>query len=167
MQYKKEEQSKWFWLNKFLPNVSTVFKDKILISIKSRDELKLFVVKEGLYNVLKKVKKSPVYVGFPLLTLKNNEPHFSLILAEKYAKANRKRVVVNAFGEEKFLYKRNLMKKHIVSFSKDIKKGDLVVVVNKRNEALGFGKALFSSNEGLPEGRVVNHIIDRGFFIHH
>jgi len=154
------------WLNKILPGVTRLFDNKKIIVAKTNKE-KIYLLSKEVYNVYKKMKKQPYSVGFFFAEI-SDVVRFSLGVADKYTKLRKKTVVVTKFGEEKFLYKRNLMKKHIVKFTDDIKEGDMVVVVNQKGDALGFGKALFSAKDvSRKSGALVKNISDKGFFVKH
>ncbi len=167
MRFIEVEKTRYGWLNRLLPGVTRIFEDKIIIVAKAETE-KIYLISKEMYHIYKKMEKHPYALGFFFAEVDGDNVKFSLGTADKYAKFKRKAVVVNKFGEEKFLYKRNIMKKHILRFTQDIHQDDLVVVVNKNWEALGFGKALFSSKEGVEQqGALVKHISDKGFFVKH
>ena len=152
------------WMDSILPGVTKLFSGKVVLY--DEESKKVFLASKGVYNVLSKLHIPVEWIGVFFAEV-GEEIKFGFYVAEKYSKFGKKRVVVTKFGEEKFLYRRNLTKKYISSFSNDISKGDIVVVTNKFNEALGFGKAMFSSEEGIKEGTLVKNILDRGFFVKH
>ena len=162
----KGKISRYKFLDEILPGVTNLFRGKTLLVSKLAKE-RLYLVSDELYSTFQKMEGNPYSIGFFFAEVDGKNVTFSLGVADKYVKFGRKIVVVNKYGQEKFLYKRNLMGKHIVRFTKDIKKGDLVVVVNKWNDVLGFGESLFSADNLPKEGRAINHISDKGFFVKH
>ena len=166
MYFQRVRASEYNWLNKILPKVTKLFYGYNIIVSKT-DKEKIYLVSDELYSTFKKMKKRPYSLGFFFAEI-SDEVKFSFGVADKYEKFKKRQVVVSRFGEEKFLYKRNLMKKHIVKYTADIKEGNLVVVINQRGDALGFGKALFSCGEEFKkEGALVKNISDKGFFVKH
>lgn len=167
MLFQEKEASKYRWLNKILPGIANLMVGKKVISVKTEKE-KVYLVSEEVFQVFKQMKKHPYSLGFFFAEIKDEEVKFSLGAAEKYAKLKRKTIVASKYGEEKFLYNRNLMKKHVVSCTEDVEEGDMVVVVNQSGEALGFGRALFSAKDRIKkEGALVKNLSDKGFFVKH
>lgn len=165
MHFLEAEPNKYKWVDKILPGVTGLFENNKILVFEAETE-KIYLVPKELYETYKKMKKEPYSIGFLFAEISGEDVKFSFGTAEKYAKLNRKKIIVNKFGEEKFLYKRNLMKKHVVDYTKDIKEGDMVVIVNQKGDSLGFGKSLFSSGE-TKEGALVKNVLDRGFFVKH
>ena len=166
MRFMEARPTNYAWLNKILPGVTSLFTGKIILVAKA-DKEKIYLLSKELYNVYKKMKKHPYSIGFFFAEI-SDVVRFSFGVADKYAKLRKKTIVVAKFGEEKFLYKRNLMKKHVAKFTEDINEGDLVVVVNQKGDVLGFGKALFSARSiSKKQGALVKNISDKGFFVKH
>ena len=167
MLFEEKQAAKYRWLNKILPGIANLMIGKKIISVRT-DKEKVYLVSEEVFQVFRQMKKHPYSIGFFFVELLEDEVKFSLGTAEKYAKLKRKTIIASKYGEEKFLYNRNLMKKHVVSCTEDIIEGDMVVVVNQQGDALGFGRALFSAKEiAKKEGALVKNISDKGFFVKH
>jgi ribosome biogenesis protein Nip4 len=161
----KGDMKRYAFLDEHLPGVMQLVKGRILV-VSKLDKERLFLVSKELFNTIHSLNVTPYSVGIYFAEVNGEDVSFSFWVADNYVKMGRKLVFVNRYGEEKFLYKRNLNKKHIIKTTGDIKPGDLVVVVNQRKEALGFGRALFSSGN-LRDGRLVEHISDKGYFVKH
>ena len=167
MLFQEKQASKYRWLNSILPSVTNLMIGKRIISVKTEKE-KVYLVSDEVFQVFRQMKKHPYSLGFFFAEISEEEVKFSLGVAEKYAKLKRRTVVASKYGEEKFLYNRNLMKKHVVSCTQDVVEGDLVIVVNQQGDALGFGRALFSATDKVKkEGALVKNLSDRGFFVKH
>ena len=167
MLFEEKQASKYRWLNNIVPGIANLMIGKRIISVKT-DKEKVYIVSEDVFQVFRQMKKHPYSIGFFFVEIKEEEVKFSLGTAEKYAKLKRKTIIASKYGEEKFLYNRNLMKKHVVSCTEDIVEGDMVVVVNQQGDALGFGRALFSAKDiAKKEGALVKNLSDKGFFVKH
>jgi ribosome biogenesis protein Nip4 len=79
-----------------------------------------------------------------------------------------KNIIVNESGERSVLYGNNITKEMILSFSKDLKKNDDVIILNQYNELLAFGKYSADKEDILllnAQGRVAINIVDIGNYL--
>lgn len=163
MGFVKVDAREFRWLDSFLPNVTSLFNGKFLLL---KDGKELYLLTDNVYTSFKKLNKPPEYVGV-LFARISDEVRFSFYVADSYSKFGKRKVIVNKYGEEKFLYKRNLTSKHVINFTNDFSEGDIVLVVNKVGDVLGFGKALFSARDGIKQGTLIKNILDKGYFVKH
>ncbi|MCD6576177.1 MAG: hypothetical protein J7K73_03395 [Nanoarchaeota archaeon] len=163
MGFVKVDAREFKWLDSILPKVTSLFNDKVLLL---KDGKELYLLTDDVYTSFKKLNKPPEFAGVLFANI-SDEVKFSFYVADNYFKFGKRKVIVNKYGEEKFLYKRNLTGKHIISFTNDFSEGDLVLVVNKVGDVLGFGKALFSAKDGIRQGTLIKNVLDKGYFVKH
>ncbi len=119
-----------------------------------RIEKKVFLVDK---EVLKKARdigkmgKSPYALGVEIGVLSEGfEP--SLELAEIISKYTEEKTVINEEGEKLFSYGRDVFLQNIVKGKEEGNR----IVVNGRNEVLGFGYF---------DGKMLKNVIDKGFYL--
>lgn len=100
-------------------------------------------------NVLFK-KLNPVIIGLKIGTIKNKKFSPELNFAEFVVKHNRNldypHVIVNTKAENLIVFGRDIMGSSILSFFKDIKENQQVILLNHNKEVIGLGKSRYSGN---------------------
>jgi ribosome biogenesis protein Nip4 len=147
---------------------SAIGEMEIVIARGRRTEL--FLVSDELMKTFNQTrgKRSPYCLGIYLGDLKSNELLLSIEGVSLCSSFTQKKVKVTDDGEQAVLYGRNLTRTMIDHFSESINKGDRVVIVNKLDETIALGKALFGSGSISNADRtqcVVENILDRGWYL--
>jgi 60S ribosome subunit biogenesis protein NIP7 len=100
-------------------------------------------------NVLFK-KLNPVIIGLKIGTIKNKKFSPGLNFAEFVVKHNRNmdypHVIVNTKAENLIVFGRDIMGSSILSFFKDIKENQQVIILNHNKEVIGLGKSRYSGS---------------------
>lgn len=147
-----------------------IFRNKELVEL-ANSKSELFLLPEGLSQMFSKIGffNHFFYAGFFIGTQKGRRFLPSLGLAQELLKLGLKKklVRVDVKTENLFIMGRDAFSRGIISASADIRKGDLVVVVNKDFEALGFGEVVVPAVAvGELGNRVaVENVVDIGDFI--
>lgn len=172
--YTNQEQKDEFLekADEILPGVSKLAKGHKVLFAKG-DKKEIYLISNRMYGYFKKTRdnKLPYSMGFYFGQQKSGSIVFSFNTAQEYVKQRKDKIVVlHPRAEQKFLFGRNLSVKKVIRYDDKIRKGDLVIVTNKRNEALGFGIAEidFSEFEHFEKNkRVVNTKEDIGWYLRH
>jgi len=87
-------------------------------------------------------------------------------LFARYGKKNQFYIIVSEKGEKLALYGRDIMGESIFEASDNLSENELVIVVNRSDEALALGRTRFSGRLLLQRGRVtISTITDAGFYL--
>ncbi|RME54641.1 hypothetical protein D6777_03135 [Candidatus Woesearchaeota archaeon] len=103
-----------------------------------------------------------VFKGLCLGELRKDKFYPSLALLDVLAKFSNEKVYVKDIGEMDFVYGKNLRKRHIVKVEGSTKKGFLKLIMNMKNECLGYGKVV---NDFSSEGVVIRNVLDKGDYL--
>ena len=118
---------------------------------------KYFYVKKDLKELKDKIDLEPFSVGLPLGELKENKFVPSPALLDMLCKYSDKKVHVNEKGQEVFLYGNDVFEENI---TKGRDKEGLVLVINDKEECLGYGDMIFKGKK-----KVLKNILDRGDYL--
>jgi predicted RNA-binding protein (TIGR00451 family) len=95
-------------------------------------------------------KLNPVIIGLKIGTIKNKKFSPELNFAEFVVKHNSNmdypHVVVNTKAENLLVFGRDIMGSSILSFFKDIKENQQVILLNHNKEVIGLGKSRYSGS---------------------
>ena len=87
-------------------------------------------------------------------------------LFARYGKRNKFYVVVNKKAENLFLYGRDIMGESIVEASEALYQNEVVIVLNRRFEAIGIGRTRFAGRLLFQKGKVtISNIVDAGYYL--
>lgn len=139
---------------------STISLDKNLI-VQKQD--RYFLLNE---NLKRQIQKDFFYAGIYLGKVKNRKffPSFNLLAMIAERKANK--IIVDEKAEWLFICGRDLFERGILQVIGTKRKGDYTLIMNQRNECLGFGKILHDMNEKKGKHNVVvKNISDIGDFL--
>jgi 60S ribosome subunit biogenesis protein NIP7 len=93
----------------------------------------------------------------------------SMAGADIFARLGRKNkyyVTVNENAEKLVLYGRDVMGESIVSASAELDENELVIILNKREEAMGIGRTKFGGKKILQRGKVtIATLADAGYYL--
>jgi len=132
---------------------------------------KLVVAKRNRYflvnNALKRfVKKDFYYAGAPLGKVKRSVFFPSFILLSLMAQGEANKTIVDSKAAWLYVCGRDVFKRGIVSTTGSKRKGDYTLIMNQRNECLGFGKIIHNLEEVKDRDKVVvKNISDIGDFL--
>ena len=166
-QSQKEAEQLLAEADRQFPGISDVTKGKEII-IASGVNRELYLVTHEMLEFFRRMnnKRRVIMLGdFFGTKSKVFTPSFSTL--EKYARASKRKVVVNSKGEQTFLYGFNLERKFLKSFDSSIRMDDYVVICNENNEALGFGIVIADLNTKELEQKVVKNVLDLGWYLRH
>ncbi len=129
----------------------------------------IFLVSNQIQEIFKKSKIKPnlffagQFIGF--IMKRKFFPSLSVI--HKLSKSAKKKISINDKAAELFICKRDIFSNSILSISQTTKKGDIVIVTNKEDEPLGYGKINESSLiiKELGSKPVVENILDIGDYL--
>jgi ribosome biogenesis protein Nip4 len=131
-------------------------------------DTKLTTYKKGKYFLLtedlQKLQSKDFFFAGTYLgesTKSKFSPSFSLLRMIANHKANK--ITVDEKTEWLFICGRDIFRRGIIGKS-SIKKGEYVLVMNRYNECLGFGRVLHNLNKQI-EGVAVENILDIGDFL--
>jgi ribosome biogenesis protein Nip4 len=115
-------------------------------------------------DLKKAVSKGFFYAGCYLGKTKNEEfiPGFELL--RMLSKEDANRVLVDGKTEWLFICGRDIFKQGIVAAKGSNRKDDFALVLNRRNECLGFGKIVCDLNESR-KGVAIKNVLDVGDFL--
>ena len=116
------------------------------------EDLKKAMLRDFFYagSYLGKIKNAIFFPGFELLRM----------MAEK----NANRIVVDKKTEWLFICGRDIFKQGITTVTGSSRRGDYVLVLNRHNECLGFGRIICDLNK-TTKGVVVKNVLDVGDFL--
>ncbi|AFU58326.1 PUA domain-containing protein [Candidatus Nitrososphaera gargensis Ga9.2] len=87
-------------------------------------------------------------------------------LFARSGKRNEFYIVVNENAEKLVLYGRDIMGESIVEASDMLDENELVIVLNRRLEAIGIGRTRFAGRSLLQKGRItVTTVADAGYYL--
>ncbi|MEM2916119.1 MAG: hypothetical protein QXT19_02060 [Candidatus Woesearchaeota archaeon] len=113
-----------------------------------------FLVSPELSPFLNKIKLPPLYAGTYLGRFQDNTAKPSLDLLQMLAKTDAKKAWLNEKGAWMFVCKRPVLPESIAK--NEAKGGELVLVLTKRNECIGYG---------LFDGKDIKNYYDIGDFL--
>ena len=118
------------------------------IKIKRTEEV--FVHSNVKYNDMLFKKLIPISIGMKIGTIKNKKFSPGLNFAEFVVKHNKNmdypHVIINTKAENLIVFGRDIMGSSILSFFKDIKENQQVIILNHNKEVIGFGKSRYSGS---------------------
>lgn len=124
--------------------------------IKVGDEF--YLIEAGLRKIRDKVKSFPFFIGTYLG--KRDKP--SIFLLQKLAQVAEKKVWVNEKGEWLFICGRDILGQSLTKKAEGIVKDDLVLVLNKHDECIGYGTFI---DDTKPNKAAVQRMFDIGDFL--
>ncbi|MBD3361505.1 hypothetical protein GF358_01805 [Candidatus Woesearchaeota archaeon] len=127
--------------------------------LKLRSEF--YLVQPELATILRKTKHQTSFIGIYLGKKKKNFIPSSYLL-EKLAKHTKNKVSVNDKGAWMFICGKHIYARSITEFNPQQKFNDLILVLNKHNECLGYGKMI---NRFDSKKVAVQNIFDIGDFV--
>lgn len=139
------------------------FNAKILLDetfvVKKRN--RYFLLNEALKNV---IARNFFYAGLYLGKMRKGRffPSFNLLKMIGKTKANK--IVVDKKTEWLFICGRDIFKRGIKKVTGSMNKGSYVLILNMKDECLGYGKILHNLNK-TSERVVIKNILDIGDFL--
>jgi len=112
-----------------------------------------------------KIPKGFFYAGEYLGAVKGASFFPSFLLLAKIAQTKAKKVIVDKKTAWLFICGRDIFRQGIIK-ANNLKKGDHTLVINEKNECLGFGKIMVNLR-GVPDSKevAVKNILDLGDFL--
>ncbi len=147
-------------------NILEGSKKQLLVGEGERKEI--FLVPKNVFSVFKQISsvRMPFFLGLFLGELTKGDFKLSLEGAYVVAKKCKKKwIIVSDKGEILFLYGRDIMRGSIIKWDPSIRKGDRVVIMNRRGEALGVGRVVKGLKKAKNTDIVVKNLIDRGWYL--
>lgn len=87
-------------------------------------------------------------------------------LFTRSAKRNDFYITVNENAEKMVLYGRDIMGESILDASDKLIENELVIVLNRKQEAIGIGRTRFAGRSLFRKGRVtVTTVVDAGYYL--
>jgi len=116
-------------------------------------------------NLKQQIPKGFFYAGEYLGAVKGASFFPSFLLLAKIAETNANKVIVDKKTEWLFICGRDIFRQGILK-GNNLKKGDYTLVINEKNECLGFGKIMVNLR-GVPDSKevAVKNILDLGDFL--
>ena len=119
-------------------------------SEKNIKRTEVFVHSNVKYDNMLLKKLNPVIIGLKIGTIKNKKFSPELNFAEFVVKHNRNmdypHVIVNTKAENLLVFGRDIMGSSILSFFKDIKENQQVILLNHNKEVIGLGRSRYSGS---------------------
>lgn len=114
------------------------------------------------------IRMQPYLAGLAIGELKKRFVP-SMAGADLFARAGKRNefyIIVNENAEKLVLYGRDILGESIVEASGTLGENELVIVLNKRLEAIGIGRTRFAGRSLLQKGRVaVTTMVDAGYYL--
>ncbi len=123
---------------------------------------KYFLADTELKELVKQLNTKAEAIGLFLGEDKNEKFTPSLALLEALSEVSDEKVIVNNIGELDFLYKKDIKRRHIKSFTGGAKEGFLKLIVNEHDDCIGYGKISKDLGSESPE---IANMLDRGDFL--
>jgi ribosome biogenesis protein Nip4 len=116
-------------------------------------------------NLKQQIPKGFFYAGEYLGAVKGTSFFPSFILLAKIAQTKANKIMVDKKTSWLFICGRDIFRQGIVK-ENNPKKGDHTLVINEKNECLGFGKIMLNLR-GVPDSKevAVKNILDLGDFL--
>jgi len=114
------------------------------------------------------IRMQPYFAGLVIGELKKQfVPSMAGVdLFARSGKRNEFYIVVNENAEKLVLYGRDIMGDSIVEASDTLDENELVIVLNRRLEAIGIGRTRFAGRSLLQKGRItMTTIADAGYYL--
>ncbi len=143
------------------------FKHKHLIIQEVGAKKIVCLVSPAIENAMQ-VMEDPYNAGLAIGELKKQ---FVLSIAgadlfARYGKRNKCYVVVSEKAENLVLYGRDVMGESIVAASNGLDENEMVIILNRRFEAIGVGRTRFAGRSLFQKGRVtISTIADAGYYL--
>ncbi|MBT8171349.1 hypothetical protein KJN74_00560 [Candidatus Bathyarchaeota archaeon] len=120
---------------------------------------------ESSVKIQSSLPKGFFYTGTYLGTVKGTSFFPSFFLLEMISDTRANKLIVDKKTAWLFICGRDIFRKGILE-GEQLKKGDYALIMNQRNECLGFGKILLNLR-GLPDSNqvAVKNILDLGDFL--
>jgi ribosome biogenesis protein Nip4 len=116
-------------------------------------------------KLAQKVPKGFFYIGSYLGAVKGTGFFPSFLLLSMLVETNANRLVVDEKSAWLFICGRDIFKKGILKDA-NLKKGNYVLILNERNECLGFGKIAYNLRGYADADKVaVKNVLDLGDFL--
>ncbi len=119
-------------------------------SEKNIKRTEVFVHSNIKYDDMLFKKLKPVIIGLKIGTIKNKKFFPGLNFAEFVVKHNRNmdypHVIINTKAENLIVFGRDIMGSSILSFFKDIKENQQLIILNPNKEVIGLGKSRYSGS---------------------
>lgn len=119
-------------------------------SKKNIKRTEVFVHSNVKYDDMLFKKLNPIIIGLKIGTIKNKKFSPGLNFAEFVVKHNRNmdypHVIINTKAENLIVFGRDIMGSSILSFFKDIKENQQVIILNHNKEVIGLGKSRYSGS---------------------
>lgn len=127
---------------------------------------KYFLLSLEQKKIVKSLYKKPVYAGEYLGRLDRKTKKFfpSIVLIKKISEVCKRKVDLSTKGSFLFLCGRDIMSESILIYSEEIKKGDLVLVFDEKDDCIGYGEAITDLSK-RKSGIVVRNKLDLGDFL--
>ncbi|MHA1265153.1 MAG: hypothetical protein ACTSRS_07975 [Candidatus Helarchaeota archaeon] len=130
----------------------------------------VFLVTSNLREIFNEIRnvRNPYLIGLYFGDI--SEGHFRISLAgiTEIAKYVAYKTVLTDQGEKKVLYGRNLQKKDIAQMPSVVIKGNLSILINRKEDVLALGKYLFNRQEIEHlemKTIIIKNIIDKGWYL--
>lgn len=120
-----------------------------------------YLVSEGLMKTLKQTGHIPCFAGIYLGRKKKNFVPSSYLL-KKLAETSKSKIIVNDKGAWMFICGRHIYAESVVKFNPEQKINDFVLVMNRYNECLGYGRMI---NRFDSKKVAIQTIFDIGDFV--
>ncbi len=125
-------------------------------------ENKYYLISKELWALTEKINLNFFTIGVYLGHEKNEKFFPSLALLNILAKHTDDKIMLKDIGEMDFLYKKDLRSRHIKQYNGESKVGFLRLVVNEKNECLGYAKIVKTLDS---PGIVLKNKLDMGDYL--
>ena len=128
----------------YLPDIAFAESEKKVM------RTEVFVLSIVKYDDILFNKVNAVSIGLKIGTIRNKKFSPGLNFAEFVVKHNKNmdypHVIINTKAENLVVFGRDIMGSSILSFFKDIKENQQVIILNHKKEVLGLGKSRYSGS---------------------
>jgi 60S ribosome subunit biogenesis protein NIP7 len=119
-----------------------------------------FYLSKELKELKDSIKLEPYSAGLPLGQIKNNKFMPSIALLDILNNYTDQKVFVNKKGETMFLYGKDVFEDNIVYAGKNSVGEGICLVLNEKNEVLGYGELIKKG-----KNKLLLNLLDRGDFL--
>lgn len=146
--------------------------DRTMIVI-HRKQNHVHTVNQQAANVLKMIteKKGQIkalaleYAGREIGVLTRNLFRVGLEIIQELAPYAKDRFIVNQTGESAFLFGKNISKKYVLSYPKDLTEGKRFIVFSNQGYPLGLAQLDFGSSKKASTEAFAKNLVDYGYYL--
>jgi len=144
-----------------------IFINKSTLLIELKESTELYLISKKFEKLLKEINIKPFCAGVEIGSIRKKKFYPSLALIQLLAEKVKKKVTVTEPAANLFICGRDIFSKSVIRIDESVRKNDIVIILNKSEEALGIGKVIVNSItiKELGNKVVIKNLLDLGDYI--